>query len=196
MNELETIKTEILTCTACADILTPHPIYQGNAHSKILQISQAPSKTVMETNKPFNDASGKKLKQEWYQIDDETFYDPDNFYIASIARCYPGRSKHGGDNPPPKCCAEWFLRRELACLKPKLIIVIGRHAAAWFFPKQSFSELVFKDCTYQGCPLYVLPHPSPLNRRWYLQHPTFKQERLPMIRAQLHQLLELDKAEK
>lgn len=54
----------------------PHPIFQGSLDSKIFQISQAPSRRVMETGLPFNDASGKKLKQEWYQITDEQFYDP------------------------------------------------------------------------------------------------------------------------
>ena len=42
---------------------------------KIMQISQAPSLNVHNTLKPFNDLSGKKLREKWYDIDDETFYD-------------------------------------------------------------------------------------------------------------------------
>ncbi|MFR0985782.1 MAG: uracil-DNA glycosylase family protein [Frisingicoccus sp.] len=53
-----------------------------------MQISQAPSRTVHNTGKPFNDASGRRLRSEWYRISDETFYNPDNFYIVSIAHCY------------------------------------------------------------------------------------------------------------
>lgn len=55
------------------------------------QISQAPSIHVHESGLPFNDASGKRLRQEWYQISDACFYDPNNFYIASMGHCYPGK---------------------------------------------------------------------------------------------------------
>ena len=75
----------------------PHPVLIGNEKSKIVQISQAPSKTVHETLKPFTDQSGKKLKYEWYQITDEIFYNPDNFYITALAHCYPGKDKNGND---------------------------------------------------------------------------------------------------
>lgn len=51
----------------------PHPIFLGNINSKIVQISQAPSATVHETLKPFTDQSGKKLKYEWYMINDAVF---------------------------------------------------------------------------------------------------------------------------
>ncbi len=43
-------------------------MFQGNRDSVIMQISQAPSQKVMETGKPFNDASGRKLLKDWYQI--------------------------------------------------------------------------------------------------------------------------------
>ena len=59
----------------------PHPIFLGNANSKIVQISQAPSATVHKTLKPFTDQSGKKLKYEKLADDireyiDERYTDP------------------------------------------------------------------------------------------------------------------------
>ena len=69
--------------------------FQGNPHAKIFQISQAPSIHVHESGLPFNDASGKRLRQEWYQISDACFYDPNNFYIASMGHCYPGKKERG-----------------------------------------------------------------------------------------------------
>ena len=82
MKKLDNLKKDILSCKVCKDIFEhdPNPIFQGNEHSHIFQIGQAPSRTVMETGKPFNDASGKKLLNDWYQITREQFYDPDNFY--------------------------------------------------------------------------------------------------------------------
>ena len=59
----------------------PHPIVWGDKEAKIVQISQAPSATVYKTQRPFSDQSGKKLKYEWYQIDDNSFYNINNFIL-------------------------------------------------------------------------------------------------------------------
>ena len=93
------IVEQIKSCNLCESKFgfKPHPIFLGNENSKIVQISQAPSATVHETLKPFTDMSGKKLKNDWYQITDDVFYNPDNFYIAALAHCYPGKDTRGND---------------------------------------------------------------------------------------------------
>lgn len=52
---------EIRKCNICEDKFgfKPHPVVIGSATSKIVQISQAPSKTVDTILKPFTDQSGK-----------------------------------------------------------------------------------------------------------------------------------------
>ncbi len=59
--------------------------FWGNQNSKIVQISQAPSKNVHQNLKPFTDMSGKTLKYEWYKIADDDFYNTDNFFYWSIS---------------------------------------------------------------------------------------------------------------
>ncbi len=178
----EQLKTQLQHCRVCENLMKdePHPIFQGSLNSKIFQISQAPSRRVMETGLPFNDASGKKLKQEWYQITDEQFYDPRLFYIASIARCYPGKAKGSGDLRPPKHCAELYLRQELELVQPQRIVLIGS------FPELSLEDLIFQTQDFRGIPVFTLPHPSPLNRKWLKDHPDFELRRMPEIRAQIH----------
>ena len=62
IDAFDKLKEELLSCQKCKDIFEnePRPVFQGNQNSIIMQISQAPSKKVMETGKPFNDASGRK----------------------------------------------------------------------------------------------------------------------------------------
>ena len=76
MEKFEKLLRNLKKCEICKEKFgfQPHPIFLGNENSKIVQISQAPSATVHETLKPFTDQSGKKLKYEWYKIDDDTFY--------------------------------------------------------------------------------------------------------------------------
>lgn len=187
MNTFEKLKQDLLTCQACLDVLEypPRPIFQGQQNSLIMQISQAPSRKVMESGLPFNDPSGEKLRNDWYQITKEQFYNSTNFYITSIGRCFPGKAKTG-DNPPPVACADRFLTRELELIEPQIYILIGSHAAKFFYPNESLEELIFNDHTYRGKPLFVLPHPSPLNRKWLKDHPQFETERMAYIRKKIH----------
>lgn len=189
MTELEKLQAQLRACRHCEGMLEPRPVVHGNPGAPILQVSQAPGKKVHETGIPFNDASGRRLRQNWYQISDAQFYDPDLFYITSMGHCYPGKGKTG-DKKPPRCCFDMWTRREIE-LKPgtRMMLVIGREAASRLFPKREFTELVFQDQEYDGIPCYVLPHPSPLNVRWFRMHPEFETQRMPVIREKLHQVL-------
>ena len=185
------LKDEILKCRICRDKFgfEPHPIIFGNQKSKIFQISQAPSKSVHETLKPFTDASGRKLRNEWYMIDEECFFNQDNFYISAMAHCYPGKSKSGGDRLPPKICTRKYIEQEIQQVDNNLFVIIGSKAAKYFFPKEDFTSRVFKDCKLNGVLTVILPHPSPLNVKWFKDNPTFITKRLPEIRTIVHDVL-------
>lgn len=189
MTELEKLQAQLRACRHCEGMLEPRPVVHGNPGAPILQVSQAPGKKVHETGIPFNDASGRRLRQDWYQISDAQFYDPDLFYITSMGHCYPGKGKTG-DKKPPRCCFDLWIRREIELKSgTRMMLVIGREAASRLFPKREFTELVFQDQEYDGIPCYVLPHPSPLNVRWFRMHPEFETQRMPVIREKLHQVL-------
>lgn len=184
---------QILQCRLCQDDFgfEPQPVVQGHYDAKIMQISQAPSKRVHETGKPFNDASGRKLRGEWYDISDQDFYNPDNFYIVSMAHCYPGKVPGGGDRRPPKICSQQWLIREMELVNNELYIIIGGYAAAFFFPGEKLTALAFQDKTINGKPAYILPHPSPLNVKWFKDYPQFTEERIFKIREKVHGVLGL-----
>ena len=182
--EFNNLINNIKKCQICREKFgfEPHPVCFGNVNAKIVQISQAPSATVYKTLKPFTDQSGKKLKYEWYNIDDVDFYNPNNFYITSLAHCYPGKDKNGNDRVPPKICYDTWLKKELELINNKIYIIIGAKAAKVFFPKELFNELVFKNNYINGKIVIVLPHPSPLNIKWFKDNPDFLEKRLLEIR--------------
>ena len=68
---------KIRRCEVCIEHLPlgPKPVVQLSAFSKVVIIGQAPGRRVHETGVPWNDASGKKLR-EWMNVDEATFYDP------------------------------------------------------------------------------------------------------------------------
>ena len=183
-HSFNTLVEQIKECDLCEKQFgfKPHPILLGNEHSKIVQISQAPSATVHETLKPFTDMSGKKLKYDWYQITDDVFYNPDNFYIAALAHCYPGKDSRGNDRMPPKICYKKWIKEELKYIDNKIYILIGAKSAKTFFPNENFNDLIFKDNYLNDKLALVLPHPSPLNIKWYKDHPTFLDSRIKEVR--------------
>lgn len=188
------LKRKIENCRFCEKKFgfVPHPVFWGGENAKIVQISQAPSSAVHDSLKPFTDMSGKTLKYEWYNLSDEVFYNEDNFYIAALAHCYPGKNKNGNDKTPPKCCFTKWIVKELELVNNKIYIIIGAKAAAAFFPNEKFEELVFKNNVWNGKIAIVLPHPSPLNRRWVKAHPEFLEKRIPEVRKILKEILDED----
>lgn len=194
-DDFDKLVKKIKGCDYCKDKFgfTPHPIFLGNENSKIVQISQAPSANVHKTLKPFNDMSGKKLKYQWYKISDEIFYNPDNFYIAALAHCYPGKDKNGNDKMPPKICYETWIKKELEFINNQLYIIIGAKAAKLFFPKENFNDLVFKNNYINNKLTIVLPHPSPLNIKWFKEHPKFINKRIGEIRKIIYRTLNLER---
>jgi uracil-DNA glycosylase family 4 len=189
--KFDTMTAELNACRLCRKNFgfEPRPVFFGNQNSKIMQISQSPSQNVHKTGKSFDDASGRKLRSEWYMIPDKDFYNDNNFYISGIGHCYPGKDKNGGDRAPPKRCADKWLKLEIELVNNKMFVLVGRHSAEYFFPKKSFKELVFTDQKINGKPTIVLPHPSPLNKKWLKDNPNFEKKRLPEIRKKMHQVL-------
>ena len=192
-NQLVHLQNQTLQCRSCQDVFgfEPHPIVQGNHNAKIMQISQAPSKSVHETGRPFNDASGRRLRREWYRISDEDFYNPDYFYIVSMAHCYPGKAPGGGDRRPPRICSEQWLLREMELVDNEIYIIIGGIAAGFFFPQEKITTLAFENKQINGKPAYVLPHPSPLNMKWFKDYPEFTEKRILEVQKEVHKVLGL-----
>ena len=195
MDTFKALMKEIKHCRECQSVFEHDvvPIVWGHQNAKIMQISQAPSLKVHQIGRPFSDQSGKKLRVG-YQIDETTFYNQDNFYITSLAHCYPGKSQYGGDKKPPHICYEKWLFKEMDSVHNQIYIIIGSYAAKVFFPDQTLDDLVFNDQMIHGKRTFVLPHPSPLNRGWIKKHLDF-QDRMKEISRVVQTYCDISKIE-
>lgn len=165
--------------------------FWGNQNAKIVHISQAPSFSVVKNQKPFTDKSGERLRKEWYQVSEEVFYNPNNFYFTAIGMYFPGKDKKGGDKKPNYKLAKQWLLEELSYLKPELYLLLGGLAAKFFFPDKKLNDLVFSNQEIEGKPVFVLPHPSPINIKWFKDNPRFEKDRLFVIRDNIHRVLHI-----
>lgn len=173
----------------------PRPVHWGNPGARIMHISQAPGKKVHECGRPFSDLSGRRLREKWYCISEEQFYNPDNFYFTTMGHCFPGKGKNNYDKKPPRICYDLWTKHEIEMMDScDLYLIIGQEAASRIFPGRKLRDLVFEDLTLHSKPCYVLPHPSPLNIRWYRDNPEFESVRIPEIRKKIHEVLNSDRS--
>jgi len=60
--------------------------------ARVLIAGQAPGKKVHESGVPFDDASGKRLR-EWLGVSRDVFYDPKQVAILPMGFCFPGSGR-------------------------------------------------------------------------------------------------------
>ncbi|GAD03171.1 uracil-DNA glycosylase family protein [Agarivorans albus] len=188
---LRQLLKQVSACRLCEKQLEPRPVVQASVQSKILIIGQAPGIKVHKSGVPWDDASGKRLRQ-WLGLEPETFYDAETVAIVPSAFCYPGKGKQG-DLPPPKLCFDTWHQQIIEQLnKVELTLLIGQYAQALYLPtdtKTTLSENVGNYQHYAAQGIWPLPHPSPRNRHWFAKHLWFEQDLVPKLQNQIKQLL-------
>lgn len=183
---------QVSKCVICEPHLPlgAHPVIQFNSNARILIAGQAPGVKVHQTGKPFNDASGDRLRK-WLNVSTDEFYDEQSFAILPMGFFYPGKGK-SGDSPPRKECAIAWREKLLAQLNNiQLTIVLGKYAQAYHLPqtkKLPLTELVKSWRDYWPSHL-PLPHPSPRNNIWLKKNPWFEQQVLPELGTKVRSIL-------
>ena len=189
---LEDLLGQIRACRICQAQLPlgPRPVLAASAQARLLIVSQAPGARVHATGIPWNDASGRRLR-DWLQLDEATFYDARRVAIVPMGFCYPGRAGSGDAPPRPECRATWHPRLLPLLRNVELTLSIGQYAQAYCLGtrrKASLGETVRAWRDYLPTQL-PLPHPSPRNVGWFKANPWFDAEVLPVLRERVHALL-------
>lgn len=190
---LDTLLSEIRACRLCEAQLPlgPRPVLRASATSRLLIVGQAPGTKVHASGIPWDDASGKRLR-EWLQMDPATFYDTSRIAIVPMGFCYPGKVG-GGDAPPrPECRATWHPRLLPLLKQVQLTLLIGQYSQAYFLGerrKATLTETVAAWREYMPGHL-PLPHPSPRNIGWFKANPWFEQDVVPALRERVHALFD------
>lgn len=181
--------SQVEACTLCQEHLPldARPVIQVARSARLLIIGQAPGMRVHKTGIPWNDASGKRLR-EWLKIPSQTFYDASKVAIMPMGFCYPGKGK-SGDLPPRKECAPQWHASLLSQLPDiRLTLLIGQYAQRYYLPTAKHLNLtttVQQWHEYQP-DYFPLPHPSPRNQIWLKRNPWFDEEVLPALRAAIN----------
>lgn len=190
---MDELLSRIRKCEVCKDYLPlgPRPVVQLSSFSKIMIISQAPGRRVHETGIPWNDISGKRLR-EWMNVDDVLFYNPLIFSIAPMGFCYPGKGKSGDLPPRPQCAPLWHPQIFKHFMGKPLILLIGQYAQKYYLKTNCGNSLTETVRNYkQYLPDYFpLPHPSLRNQNWVKINPWFMEKVIPELQKRIKELIQ------
>ena len=192
MDSMQELLENIRNCQICKSNLKfgVNPVLAGSENSKIAIIGQAPGSVVHNTGIPWDDKSGKRLR-EWLGVTNDEFYNPNLFAIIPMGFCYPGKGG-SGDLPPRKECAlEWHEVLFNKMPELKLILLIGSYAQNYYLGKSMKRTLTDTVMNY-GIYLpefFVLPHPSPRNNIWMKKNAWFEQENIPVLKECVREIL-------
>jgi uracil-DNA glycosylase len=158
----------LFACRACPNVMGT-PVTGPVPDARVMLVGQAPGPREEAFGRPFAYTAGKRLFA-WFErfvgIDEEEFRK--RVHISAVIRCFPGRDpKAGGDRVPDAFeiaqCAK-HLDREIALLRPELVIAVGTLAAKQLIGLAELKTIVGRvhRVTRAGhtFDVVVLPHPS------------------------------------
>ena len=153
---LEELNNQILKCEKCALCKTRTNVVPGEGSSKaeIMFIGEGPGKKEDELGRPFVGAAGKLLDKLLALINLKR----EDIYIANVVKCRPPQNR----DPLPEevnSCREW-LDRQVEIIKPKIIVLLGRHSMDRFLPNQKISIDHGKPKRLKGQVYYPIYHPA------------------------------------
>lgn len=162
---LASLERDLSSCRACVEAgyaLESLPVLAPLGRQRAYLFGQAPGAEEGRERRPWRGRAGRTLRR-WLELDEDAFYA--TFYCASVTRCYPGRASSGrGDRTPTtaeqRLCAFWR-ERELAILRPTLVVTVGGLAARSMLGLVPLTGHVGTRLSLpDGTVAIPLPHPS------------------------------------
>ncbi|MFJ1251248.1 uracil-DNA glycosylase family protein [Cupriavidus sp. CuC1] len=132
----------------------------GDRQAEWMLVGEAPGENEDKQGEPFVGQAGKLLDNMLAAVG---LARGRNVFIANVLKCRPP----GNRNPEPEEVAqcEPYLRRQIALIQPKLIVVLGRFAAQSLLRTTTpIGKLRGTVHSYEGIPVVVTYHPAYLLR--------------------------------
>ncbi|UIF84862.1 uracil-DNA glycosylase family protein [Cupriavidus sp. UYPR2.512] len=160
--EWPALDAAVASCTACGlcQGRTNTVFAVGDRQAEWMLVGEAPGENEDQQGEPFVGQAGKLLDN---MLGSLGLARGRNVFIANVLKCRPP----GNRNPEPEEVAqcEPFLRRQIALVKPRVIVVLGRFAAQSLLRTTTpIGKLRGTVHSYEGIPVVVTYHPAYLLR--------------------------------
>lgn len=181
MQQLSTIAQNIRVCTKCGlcGKRTNTVPGIGVASPLVLVVGEGPGADEDARGEPFVGKAGQLLDKMLFSIQ---LSRTTNCFIANVIKCRPPNNRDPAPDEMAACMG--FLKNQIAVLRPKLILTLGRIAThALLLNAEPIGKIHGSFFEYRGIPLMPTYHPSALLRNEDLKRPAW--EDLKTFRAKL-----------
>jgi uracil-DNA glycosylase len=158
---LKVVREELGACTRCKLAPGRKQIVfgVGNPEADLVFVGEAPGADEDEQGEPFVGAAGQLLTRMIAAMG----FQREDVYICNVIKCRPPYNR----NPEPDevAACEPFLQKQLAVLRPRFIVALGKFAAQALCRETTpITRLRGNLRSYQGIPVMPTYHPAYLLR--------------------------------
>ena len=154
---LERLHRAVLICTRCglSGTRTNAVPGTGPCPADIMIVGEAPGFNEDRVGEPFVGAAGKLLDTMLVRIG----LSRADVYITNVLKCRPPMNRDPMPNEAEACSP--YLARQLELIRPKVVLILGRHAMERLMPGQGSISRVHGSLVMRGAVAYVpLYHPA------------------------------------
>ena len=172
------LQDAVAACTACGLCESRRQTVFGVGHARAdwMIVGEAPGEQEDLQGEPFVGPAGQLLDQMLRAVgqsrragsgegeEDDQAGDPARrVFIANTLKCRPPRNRNPEPDEMARC--EPFLKRQVALVQPKLILLMGRFAVKQLLKSdEAIGKLRGRVHRYEGIPVIVTYHPAYLLR--------------------------------
>ncbi|MFP4431236.1 MAG: uracil-DNA glycosylase family protein [Spirochaetaceae bacterium] len=158
-DSLEAIREQVLVCTKCPLAETRTHAVPGEGvpdHPLVMIIGEGPGADEDAQGRPFVGKAGQYLDKWLAAVD---LSRDTNVFITNIVKCRPPNNR---DPKPDEIFAcRPYLRRQIALIRPKAILTLGRFASAEICNRQEgIGRIRGRVYSFEGVPVVPTYHPS------------------------------------
>ena len=172
------LQDAVASCTACGLCESRRQTVFGVGHAQAdwMIVGEAPGEQEDQQGEPFVGPAGQLLDQMLRAVgqsrraasgegrEDDQAGDPARrVFIANTLKCRPPRNRNPEPDEMARC--EPFLKRQVALVQPRLILLMGRFAVKQLLKSDdAIGKLRGRVHRYEGIPVIVTYHPAYLLR--------------------------------
>jgi uracil-DNA glycosylase len=136
-DSLEKVASEVNICVKCklSESRTRAVPGEGPADARIFFIGEGPGRNEDLQGRPFVGASGRFLESLLKEIG----LDRTQVFITNVVKCRPPENR---DPLPPELAAcRDYLDRQIALVRPSVVVTLGRFSMVRYFPGESITKI-------------------------------------------------------
>jgi len=174
-NSLESIKSQVISCTKCELCKSRKNAVpgKGSSNSEIVFIGEAPGRSEDKIGEPFVGAAGKRLTEAL----EEAGLSRNSVYITNVVKCRPPNNRVPNQKERETC--RDYLEQELTILKPKIICVMGNTAYNSLLDGKDITKNRGKFLEKDGKLYFITIHPAAT---------IYNQELVPILKEDIKKL--------